>query len=238
MRETKRLFHFTSAEYALQNIERSRIKVSEFDKVNDPYEFLAAKFDNSSQQHMFRNVRHAIGQCVGFISFSEYFNNTMLWGQYSDKAQGICLGFDIQSYNIDINLLHHFWIDSYNYLSPMIYSDVVSDMIDFNEDGSGSIAKSNLFQLMFTKSQDWRYEKEWRLYVRKPEADPANSELCFLPFGRQIILREILIGPRCQDASIERQMETLIADGKYPDPKPEIFRTSLSRSSFAIEKVT
>ena len=41
-----RLYHFLPAEFALDDIEKRRIKVAEIDQLNDPFELSCAALDN------------------------------------------------------------------------------------------------------------------------------------------------------------------------------------------------
>ena len=51
--ETKRLYHFMHADYALQAIERRRLKAADLDKVNDPYESLTVGFNSREEEESF-----------------------------------------------------------------------------------------------------------------------------------------------------------------------------------------
>ena len=242
MLETKPLYYFTSAEHALQAVERCRIKISFLDKVNDPYEFLAVKSSNRGNQAVLAKIREKLGTIVGFICFSEQYNNTMLWGHYSEKLSGICLGFDVQ-YDKYKQMTFHELMKSgnYRYLSEIKYMLNIEKKtyqnIQFDDKGGGSIPEKDLEDMLFTKSYHWKYEEEWRLLVRTPEPDPVN-ELYFLPFDRQVALRKIFIGPHClNQENMKSRLGKLVLD--YPHP-PEIVFTDLSSSTFEIKikKVT
>ena len=95
MPEGKRLYYFTSAKYALLNIEQSHIKISDLNRVNDPYEFLAVKLNQRSRHNLLTKVISHLGKQFGIVCFSKCYNNPLSWGHYSDACKGICLGFDI-----------------------------------------------------------------------------------------------------------------------------------------------
>ena len=88
------------------------------------------------------------------------------------------------------------------------------------------------------KYRDWKYEEEWRLWGNIDDNltfDPINDRY-FFPFENRLTLREILIGPRCEENNLRRRLEELTAN--YPEPRPDIIFTRLSLSTFEIEKVS
>ena len=91
--------------------------------------------------------------------------------------------------------------------------------------------------ILYYKSIRWKHENEWRIGAHEStlELDPTTG-LYFYPFQDQLKFRKILIGFRCEEENIERRFERLINDDdKYPNPKPEIFSTRPSSSTFEIE---
>ena len=89
-------------------------------------------------------------------------------------------------------------------------------------------------KILLTKSCDWAYEKEWRICKERKKPDPVTG-LYFCPFGDLLNLREILIGFRCSNkADIKSRLDKLVAGYS---PKPEIFFTRRSLSTFEIERV-
>ena len=93
--------------------------------------------------------------------------------------------------------------------------------------------------MFYVKSHHWQHEKEWRLLSAEEKLLlDSITGLYFFPFADRLILREILIGFRCEEENIERRFERLIDDDNYYDPKPNIIPTRLSRAAFEIEKVT
>ncbi|MNN73255.1 hypothetical protein D3C81_1893570 [compost metagenome] len=55
---------------------------------------------------------------------------------------------------------------------------------------------------MRSKYEDWRYEKEVRMFIGLDEAERDPDGLYFYDFGAHLILKEVIIGPRC-DISIQ-----------------------------------
>ena len=96
MSETLRLYHFMRTEHALQAVERRRLKFSDLDKVNDPYDALPIKFDDPDEEGKFLKTYKGLTEITNVISLSKTCLNPALWGHYADRCEGICLGFDVQ----------------------------------------------------------------------------------------------------------------------------------------------
>lgn len=243
MPETKRLYNFTEAKYALQNIERHRLKCSDLGRVNDPYESFSVMFSNCQQEKSFSEVRKEFIEKTGAVSFSDTFRDPILWGHYADNCKGIALGFDVQcdygpttGYAKKVKYVKH-KIDICEI--GMKFSGNELSLLKTVENMNERSRSMLLMNLLLTKSHNWSYEKEWRLLSgeEKLELEPVSG-LYFCPFADRLRLREILIGFRCEELNIKRRVERLIDDDAYPDPKPEISCTRLSRSAFQIDKVT
>lgn len=219
------------ARYALQAVEKRRLKVTDLDDTNDAFEYLPMRF-NHPEDESFSELRSWVAEGIGLVCFSNAFCDPSLWGHYADRYKGICLGFDIIPYTYDEQIS--------NRARQVTY---VQDRVDIREfdtqfvDGRLDIRNLDLpkvIKILTFKSRHWEYEKEWRIFHRKIKPDP-DTGLHFWPFGNQTKLCEILIGYRCSESNIESRLEELVAS--YPD-SPKIFCTRRSLSTFQIEKVT
>ena len=249
MPTTLRLYHFMPAKYALKAIETRRLKLAALDETNDPYECLALAFQHHWQDQDFSSIQNigrdrrrlgAEARMYGVICLSETCNEPLLWGHYAEKYKGICLGFDVDYYGDDRR----------DIVKPVTYISRRMEMSDFklliktrfgsDEPQLGEnteIYRESMAQfkrLHYTKSSNWEYEKEWRVWTAG-EKDPENStpELFYFDFGEQMILREVLVGFRCTEENKSR-LSDLIASYS---PQPEIFISQRSLSTFEIEKV-
>lgn len=79
-----KLYLFMPSEYLLDCLEKDEIKVCLPKDCNDPFEFLPAKKEGC-------NPPDTAG--VGFISFSEEWASSTMWGHYAEKHKGVCLEF-------------------------------------------------------------------------------------------------------------------------------------------------
>jgi hypothetical protein len=173
-----RLYKFTGrAEFALSAIERKRLKLGTVDDLNDPFEFRAYHFSNRSERAEFEKHRKLFGEKAGIISFSATWKNPLLWGNYGDNHRGICLGFDVAD-NAALKV---------NYVSERLLTT------------PNYVEMGNLrfpVELAATKFDHWRYEDEYRVVSRLSTKDPVTG-LFFVPFQKDIKLREVIFGAQC-----------------------------------------
>ena len=122
--------------------------------------------------------------CYTIVSFSETYDNELMWAHYADFSKGFCIGYDFS--NLDDNDL----------LSvctlPVEYNDNQSFSFPKSEDVWGLTA----MHALSTKSKAWAYEKEWRYFnigsetgcsfkvqMPKPKAIYAGSMINFKWFS-------------------------------------------------------
>ncbi len=225
--ETKQLYHFTTAKYSLKAIRDRRLKAAELDKTNDLFEWLPYRGEMRESYQGYERCRRAMS--LAMLCLSKTYKNPLLWGHYADKGKGVCLGFDVRIYDISGAFRQVFEVKYESQrLEPSSGYEICG--IEFE---SAMIPWLNKGLVKF---RGWEYEEEWRMYRKiDPEPDPVTG-LYYFPFEDRLTLREILIGPHCEEENIKCRLERLTAD--YPDPKPEIIDTRLSLSTFEIEKLT
>jgi len=89
------LYHFTEAEYALDNVEKKRIKIAQLHKLNDPYELSAVCAEPPYGVKNRDALVNMFKENIGIICFSEKYNCPIMWGHYADSHTGICLVFEV-----------------------------------------------------------------------------------------------------------------------------------------------
>lgn len=103
----------------------------------------------------------------------------MLWSHYADRHRGLCLGFDIPK----------------NRGLPIEYVD---GRLPLNIDQQLSHdTRDRLFgrKLLVTKYRAWSYEDEVRAILKLDTPDDGTG-LYFTDFGKQLRLREVVVGAR------------------------------------------
>ena len=236
MPETKCLYHFTKANYALQAIEERRLKIANLDKANDPYEVLAIALPGRELEKGFLKLQKTIADKYGVVCFSETYKNPALWGHYADKYEGICLGYNVTLTDEFRKVSYEprrLPMEKFTDLVRLLQNDVESRrFVEKFYNNSFQRARDQLLDLLHTKSYDWKYEEEWRAWARKE----FNDDKWYFAELKQYELSEILIGFRCpKQSKIKSQIRRLIT--KYPDPPPKIFLTQRSLSTYEIKRV-
>lgn len=106
-----------------------------------------------------------------------------MWAHYADKHYGVCLGFDIGELNGEP--LPH----------PVDYNPGrLQFMLDHEKELFG-IDQKFVQSLLYTKSHEWAYEREWRV-VANLEVKDEKTGFYYVDFGTQLQLREVILGAR------------------------------------------
>ena len=102
--------------------------------------------------------------------------------------------------------------------------------IDIEEQLStkGSIGDETSRKLLTTKFKDWEYENEVRMFV-KPEETYEELGLSFIPFGENLKLKEVVLGPRSTATNTE-----VLAAVQQQDDSVDIIYTRLAFQSFRV----
>src|SRR5437879_3144630 len=90
-----RLYHYLEAKWALDDIRRRRIKFSNIDDTNDPYEWNTVYSEHEASQLALDRTRTVHVTNNGVLCLSRSWNHILMWSHYGDKHKGICLGFDV-----------------------------------------------------------------------------------------------------------------------------------------------
>ena len=103
----------------------------------------------------------------GITCFSETNDNILMWSHYSNKHEGICLGFDINEKNVqrfideNKNINNNKLSSEAKYtLFTINYSDTRPILEIFTNDTSEQI--NNMLKI---KSNIWKYEREHRIFI-------------------------------------------------------------------------
>ena len=226
MPKMERFYYFTRTKYALEAVKNRELKAAELNKANDPFEFLVIRFNNEKEGRWFEEYKQNVSNSIKMICFSKTFKDPSLWGHYADYCKVICLCFNIEVHeDPDQSPIRKVQYVTYKQDMSNFGFQYVDGYLQQGDEG---------YKIMFFKSHHWKHEEEWRIWQFEERLRlDSTTGLYFLSFKPRLELREILIGPRCEEENIEGRFERLVA--QYPDP-PAIVRTRLSLTDFAIEK--
>lgn len=173
-----RLYYFTSAQFALNNIALSRIKISLIKNLNDPYELSAINMRDPEIRKAAGSWLDGLHKKMGMVCFSSSYQSPLMWGHYADKHAGICLGFDV----LDD------WFFEVKY---------IKDLLKF--DRSFKLNEEDARKLLSSKHEAWSYENECRVFIPLKDKVSENG-IFFEDFSDEIKLAEVILGPRCDIA--------------------------------------
>lgn len=176
-----RVYYLTDTQFALSNLALRRIKIATFEDLNDPFELLGVDIRDKEYRTAFCEAKEQANKSKGLICFSKSWNNPVNWSHYAEKHKGICLGFDVPD----------------KLLNPVIYAKSLLKLKIDLKTKRPKLTEKVLNKLLRTKFFDWKYEDEMRLFVELDHGTVESGKY-FYSFSENLILREIILGPRCE----------------------------------------
>ena len=136
------------------------------------------------------HIDEKISETVGVLSLSETCDSALMWAHYAESSTGFAVGFDS----------HHTFFhqrrnstDEFGFLREVKYQTARPN-VELNNTSS--------LEWFQTKSEEWKYEKEWRIIrplleaSRRIEATPLAVYLFAFPAEA---IAEVIYGPRTSD---------------------------------------
>ncbi|HHX8306435.1 TPA: DUF2971 domain-containing protein [Vibrio diabolicus] len=179
-----KVYHFMAKQYALENLEKSRLKIATLENLNDPYEFFPNVADTSnSDLEAFRRHFHGI---LGFLCFSKKLGDPVQWAHYAENHNGLCFEFEIPRK----------YLQKVKYVDSPIYVS-----------RNSARWKEQIPNVTLCKYKSWRYEREYRvsLDLRSDEIQKDNG-LLFMPFSKELKLVKAYSGLRCDLTQEDKDM--------------------------------
>ena len=122
------------------------------------------------------NFETLVQESVVISCFSENFNSNLMWGHYTNKHNGFVLEYNFKELGNQHILNQSIY--------PVIYQKNVFDLTAFFSNENLEQNCSHFLDLTaLIKSDDWSYEKEWRLILKSNE-----GILCKVPSPKAIYL--------------------------------------------------
>ena len=185
-------YHFVDDQYGLINLAKRRLKVSQFDSVNDPFELFCHALNDEVLRRRMGKFKSLTAAGTGMICFSKSMCSPVQWAHYAGRHKGLCLGFEIPE----------------RFLAPVRY---VSERIDFDFDKPWDldVTDSRTVESFLTKYDHWSYEQEVRLFGFLGKPDP-DSGLYFESFSDNIKLVEVYVG--CAAKITKSELHSALGD--------------------------
>lgn len=176
------------------------------------------KIAERTGQPMIDRMNRRRQECIKVCSFSERVDSLLMWGHYADSHSGFCIEYCLSdlapSHELRRNLYPVYYsrelFDATQYLAKMI----TDNQYNYHY---GIIASSQ-------KSEDWSYEKEWRLIFPRAEPHPNYELPVPSPSG-------IYLGACISEAN-EIKLSKIANEMKIP-----LKRMAMSRKEYLLEVV-
>ncbi|MEM6483629.1 MAG: DUF2971 domain-containing protein [Pseudomonadota bacterium] len=207
-----RVYHLLSSNYGLDDIAKRRLKIARISDLNDPFELLAAELSDKLHRDLWRRWRNAQETRWGMLCFSKTWSNPVLWSHYGERHRGIALGFDVDD----------------EYLIKVAYTKKRHKIDVFALEQDGRLSEDLMLKFMQTKFEDWRYEKEVRVFANLDNKD-VDTGLHFFAFDDIVKLKEVVVGP-LSDVTEDDVREHL----KPEDQGVRVIKARLAFNSFKV----
>ncbi|AIO28457.1 DUF2971 domain-containing protein [Burkholderia cepacia] len=192
-------------------IAERRAWFSKYSELNDPFE---GRYINKSSDSSLDVLIQTFRVCC----FSKRNDNLLLWAHYAENHRGVCLEYDIP----DETFKTRFFPINYSASQPVIDRVNRYPVGDVN---SGSLLMDMKDAVFLTKSEDWKYEEEWRM-LRITERSEEKGEKHEIPGN----LSAIYFGLHTSEAA--RNIITKLASSTSP---VEFWQASLRAGYFSLE---
>ena len=188
-----RLYYMTTLDTFEQFIlPEQQIRISTFNKVNDPFELLGAIKNGKRGHRDFIWLRNHWTKTVGFISFSDNWKSPLMWAHYASNHTGVCLGIEVTDKKP---------------LKMEYQPSRVALQFDFKKFENAADA-ALLEKLVVKKFQEWEYEHEWRVLLSlQYDLKHPRPEYFYERFTPEFELREVILGACCEQSLEEIQKQ-------------------------------
>lgn len=181
--EIVRLYKFYPLEKAKINLKSRRLKLSRIIELNDPFEFEPFILANAGDRKFWGDLKNAVSDTIGLVSFCDSWNNPVLWSHYAENHTGLCLGFDIRRP----------LAEKVRYFRNRRRLQSVKSFVE-NQDFPA------MQYSLTAKFASWEYEREHRIFSRLSEAE-VEGDMYFEPFSDDVKLKSVIIGVRAEITS-------------------------------------
>lgn len=167
-----------------------------------------------------KKLLEKLGRDLLCFSLSERMDSSPMWAHYADNNSGFVVAFDT-----DNTWFRQRKRGEQTRLKKVVYFD-----------GKLEEPLENLQMAFISKTTDWSYEREWRLYVKDGEADftvgDASDPIQLLKFPADAVDR-VILGPKTSNDVTMRIRDVVAA--KYPHAR--LVRAVANRTNHTYDEV-
>jgi|HubBroStandDraft_1064217.scaffolds.fasta_scaffold26044_2 hypothetical protein len=195
-----RAYKFLNSHFGLKSLYERRLKLSRLDELNDPFELTPFDLTNPNVREPFLKTKADLGADRGMLCFSASWCDPVIWAHYSDRHEGLCLGFEIPEMKgePENDESHHVCYVPKPLQFPLNFENLLE-----------AERLAIVQQILFTKYKSWNYEQEIRLWA--PLQNEENGTHYFEFDEEKLRLVQVIIGAKSKftKAAINRALGTL-----------------------------
>ncbi|MEG0056790.1 MULTISPECIES: DUF2971 domain-containing protein [Bacteria] len=151
--------------------------------INDKIEYLKMAYTSAIEKEIVNTFK------TGVLCLSSKFDSPLMWSHYASKHQGLCIEYDMS--NIEDNSVYKV---EYGGSRKILTSDIKDWLDNTNINNTNKLKQVCLL----TKSEEWRYESEWRIFGRVGLGDSLPP------------IKSIIFGLKCDDVTIYTVMKAMV----------------------------
>lgn len=218
----RELYYFTNEQWALHNIALKHLKVSNINKLNDPYELNGY---SANTKHLKGPFKKMVSDKYGIICFSQSFESPLMWAHYADNHKGVCLKFEVRE------------DDCFDITYPESMGKFVEDKLK-NRSLASKLAvlcncrlpEKDLIKILTTKFNEWSYEKETRVFIPLKDEKDLDNGVQYENFNEGLQLKQVILGINNQINRVKLQD---FLERNYQE-KVEIYNAEVSPNEFKV----
>ena len=90
-----RLYHFLKTRHASDDVEKSRVKISLWMDVNDPWELKPFDLSDARNLRAIEGFKTRVNKKYSFVCLCKHWRSPLMWAHYAERHHGVALGFEV-----------------------------------------------------------------------------------------------------------------------------------------------
>ncbi|TJZ71705.1 DUF2971 domain-containing protein [Chitiniphilus eburneus] len=185
--------------------QKAKISLKDFTEILNKKitESHLANIENQLTPDLKRIAYDTFSRKIGVLCLSEAKNSLLMWAHYAQNHKGFVVGLDTEHPHFHQKKNE---TDEFRHLRKVLYS---------SERPSKSLKSTSPEDMLLTKSSDWSYEKEWRIFRALSESEQKivqpNFDIHLFSIQPECIA-EVLIGARATADTIQSIKNVIRSD--------------------------
>lgn len=203
----------------LRNLISFKQFISLIDEKEILKQYLAVTNNEIFHQNIMKTFNEVISNKVGILSLTTKNDNLLMWAHYANEHKGFVIEFDRKNDFLNGDLNNQI----YNGLQKVNYS---------KERPNKFLIETEWHEVLLTKSEEWSYEKEFRIIKQLEDADNKKGNIHLFKFPKKMI-KSIYCGCNMIDSNIERILNIVKNDSELEHV--EVYKSKVSDKFYCLE---